>query len=39
VLLEPQIANILGRGAFEPEMIRARVKSMSRMLTSGLLSA
>ena len=39
VLLEPQITNILGRGAFEPEMIRARVKSMSRMLTSGLLSA
>ena len=39
VLLEPQITHILGRGAFEPEMIRARVKSMSRMLTSGLLSA
>ncbi|EAW30454.1 transcriptional regulator [marine gamma proteobacterium HTCC2143] len=39
VLLEPQIANILGRGAFEPEIIRERVKSMSRMLMSGLLLA
>jgi AcrR family transcriptional regulator len=39
VLLEPQIANILGRGAFEPEIIRELVKSMSRMLMSGLLLA
>ncbi len=39
VLLQPQINSIIGRDTFEPEVIRARVTSMSRMLTSGLLSA
>ena len=39
VLLEPQISNIIGRDAFEPDVIRARVTSMSRMLKSGLLTA
>lgn len=39
VLIEQQISNILGRDAFETDIIRDRVTSMSRMLTSGLLSA